>query len=155
MKKTVSLFLALCLICLSAAVLAEEAAVPQTYDDLPAAVVVEDVAEFYGTWQAQYAACDGNLVSLEDAAANFGGSLPAVVIDETNLAVSVGEGEAAMTEAHEYTFNEEEGVIVMVDPETEEVALAAYMLEDGSVEIVFVLGESTLSLFMVKADAEA
>ena len=154
MKKIVSLFLALCLLCLSAAVLAEEeAAAPQTYDDLPAAVVVEDVAEFYGTWQAQYAAYNGDLVSLEDAADKFGGSLPVVVIDETNLTVSVGEGEAAQAESHEYAFNEEEGVIVIVDPETEEPALAVYMLEDGSIETIIVLGESAISLFMVKADA--
>ena len=35
MKKYVSLVLALCLVCLSVSVLAEAAAIPQTYDELP------------------------------------------------------------------------------------------------------------------------
>ena len=102
MKKFVSLVLALCLICLSVSVLAEAAAIPQTYDELPPAVVAEDVAEFFGTWQAQYAAYNGEILSLEEAAPNFGGTIPLFVIDEETVSASVGEGEEAATESSFY-----------------------------------------------------
>ena len=153
MKKIASLVLALCLICLSVSVLAEAAAIPQTYNELPAAVVVEDVSEFYGTWQARYAASDGNILSLEDAASGFGGNLPVIVIDAETISSSVGEGEDATAESHEYDYDEEFSQITVVDPETGEVGLVVDLLEDGSIEVMFIQGETAFSLFMVKVAA--
>ena len=130
MKKFVSLVLALCLVCLSVSVLAEAAAIPQTYDELPPSVVAENVAEFYGTWQAQYAAYNGEVLSLEEAAPNFGGTIPFFVIDEETVTASVGEGE-----------------------EAGEIGAVIDLLEDGSIEVMYILDESSLSLFMTRVAA--
>ena len=100
MKKFMSLVLALCLICLSASVLAEAAAIPQTYDELPPAVVAEDVSEFFGTWVAQYAAYDGEVLSLEEAASSFGGRIPLFVIDAETVSATVTENRNYV---HKYT----------------------------------------------------
>ena len=148
MKKYVSLVLALCLVCLSVSVLAEAAAIPQTYDELPPSVVAENVAEFYGTWQAQYAAYNGEVLSLEEAAPNFGGTIPFFVIDEETVSASVGEGEEAATESYAYDFDAEYGQITVVNPETGEIGAVIDLLEDGSIEVMYILDESSLSLFM-------
>jgi hypothetical protein len=153
MKKIVSLVLALCLICLSSAVLAESAAIPQTYDEIPAAVVVEDISEFYGTWQAQYAAYDGEVLSLEEAAPNFGGAIPLFVIDAETVSATIGEGEEAATESYAYDFVAEYGQITVVNPETGEIGAVIDLLEDGSIEVMYILDESSLSLFMTRVAA--
>ena len=153
MKKYVSLVLALCLVCLSVSVLAEAAAIPQTYDELPPSVVAENVAEFYGTWQAQYAAYNGEVLSLEEAAPNFGGTIPFFVIDEETVSASVGEGEEAATESYAYDFDAEYGQITVVNPETGEIGAVIDLLEDGSIEVMYILDESSLSLFMTRVAA--
>ena len=153
MKKFAFWILALCLICLSVSVLAEAAAIPQTYDELPPSVVAENAAEFYGTWQAQYAAYDGEVLSLEEAAPNFGGTIPFFVIDEETVSASVGEGEEATTESYAYDFDEEYGQITVVNPETGEIGAVIDLLEDGSIEVMYILDESSLSLFMTRVAA--
>ena len=153
MKKFMSLVLALCLLCLSASVLAEAAAIPQTYDELPPAVVAEDVSEFFGTWVAQYAAYDGEVLSLEEAASSFGGRIPLFVIDAETVSATVGEGEEAATESYPYAFDTEYGQITVVNPETDEIGVVVDLLEDGSIEVMYILDDSSLSLFMTRVAA--
>ena len=66
---------------------------------------------------------------------------------------SSGEGEEAATESYAYDVDAEDGQITVVNPETGEIGVVIDLLEDGSVEVMYILDESSLSLFMTRVAA--
>ncbi len=140
MKKILSLVLALCLLCTAAAAVAETETV-----EIPPQVAVEDVSAFYGVWMLCGGVYHDVLLTIDQAVEFFGGQVPFFQIDEENITSIVGEE----TEAHPYIFDAESSAIMVVDPETNVVAVAACMLEDGTLEIDLAMDEEVIRLFLL------
>lgn len=156
MRKTISILLALCLLCTAAAAPAE---VP-SFDDTPGMLVedentVIEESAFEGNWVIDKTFANTEYIDPDTLASTYQIAISKVRIAEGKVFVEkASETGEVKTEAYAYTFEAGQ----LQSEENSELDFSFDLLEDGNICMsVFVPGEeeapTCISLFLVRGEA--